>query len=86
MAWLTIWDDGGEAEDFARAATMMPGANVTRRGEAVALFFGAPELAAPALDSMLDAWKTLSKPAKGARLRRAAQQGCQRRDRAAARR
>ena len=45
---------------------MMAGANVTRRGEAVALFFGAPELAPPALDGMLDGWKTLSKPAKGA--------------------
>jgi hypothetical protein len=84
MAWLTIWDDGGEAEDFARAATMMPGANVTRRGETVALFFGAPELAPPALDGLLDAWKALSKPGKGARPRRAVPPGCQRRDRAAA--
>jgi hypothetical protein len=84
MAWLTIWDDGGEAEDFARTATMMPGANVTRRGEAVALFFGTPELAAPALDGMLDSWKAVSKPAKGARPRRAAPPGCPRRDRAAA--
>jgi len=84
LAWLTIWDDGGEAEDFARAATMMAGANVTRRGDAVALFFGAPELAPAALDGLLDNWKTLSKPAKGARPRRAAQPGCQRRDRGAA--
>ena len=84
LAWLTIWDDGGEAEDFARTAAMMTGANVTRRGEAVALFFGAPELAPAALDGMLDSWKTLSKPAKGARPRRATQPGCQRRDRAAA--
>ena len=84
MAWLTIWDDGGEAEDFARAAAMMAGASVTRRGEAVALFFGAPELAAPALGGMLDGWKALSRPAKGARPRRAPPPGCQRRDRAAA--
>jgi len=76
LLWLTIWDDGGEAEDFARTAAMVAGANVQRRGEAVALFFGAPELAAPALDSMLDAWKTLSRPAKGARPRRAAQPAC----------
>jgi len=84
MAWLTIWDDAGEADDFARAATMMAGATVTRRSEAVALFFGAPELAPRALDGMLDGWKTLSKPAKGARPRHATQPGCQRRDRAAA--
>lgn len=84
LAWMTIWDDGGEADDFARAATMMAGVSVTRRGEAVALFFGAPELAPTALDGMLDGWKTLSRPAKAARPRRAAQPGCPRRDRAAA--
>jgi hypothetical protein len=86
LLWLTIWDDGGEADDFSRAAAAVAGdANVTRRGEAVAVFFGAAELAQPALEGTLDGWKAVSKPAaKGGRPRRAAQSGCQRRDRAAA--
>jgi hypothetical protein len=85
LAWLTIWDDGGEADDFARAAAAVAGeANVLRRGEAVALFFGPPEMAPDALAAMLDGWKASTKPAKGGRPRRAAQPGCPRRDRAAA--
>jgi hypothetical protein len=86
LAWLTIWDDGGEADDFARAAAATAGgANVMRRGDAVALFLGAPELAPAALEGMLDGWKATLKPAgKGGRPRRAAQTGCPRRDRAAA--
>jgi hypothetical protein len=58
LAWLTIWDDGGEADDFARAAAAVAGeANVLRRGEAVALFSGAPELAPDALAATLDGWR-----------------------------
>ena len=84
LAWLTIWDDGGEADDFARAAAAVAGgANVMRRGEAVASFLGAPELAPAALEGMLDGWKAALKAAKGARPRRAAQPACSRRDRAA---
>jgi hypothetical protein len=85
LAWLTIWDDGGEADDFARAAAAVAGeANVQRRGEAVALWFGAPDVASAALDGMLDGWKAAVRPPKGGRPRRAAQTGCPRRDRAAA--
>ena len=86
LAWLTIWDDAGEADDFARAAATTAGAaSIMRRGEAVALFLGAPELAPAALEGMLDGWKATVKPAgRGARPRRAAQTGCPRRDRAAA--
>ena len=84
LAWLTIWDDGGEADDFARAAAAVAGgANVMRRGEAVASFLGAPELAPAALEGMLDGWKATLKAAKAARSRRAAQPACSRRDRAA---
>jgi hypothetical protein len=87
LAWLTVWDDGGEAGDFARAAAAVAGeANVMRRGEAVAAFFGAPELAPAALEAMLDGWKASTRPttARGGRPRRAAPPGCPRRDRAAA--
>jgi hypothetical protein len=88
LAWLTIWDDGGEADDFARAAAAVAGeANVMRRGEAVAAFFGAPELAPAALEATLDGWRAATaptKPPRGARPRRAAPPGCPRRDRAAA--
>ena len=83
LAWLTVWDDAGEADDFARAASSVTGGPaVLRRNEAVALFLGPPELAPTALQSTLDAWKALSKQAgKGISRRRAAQPGCQRRDR-----
>ena len=88
LAWLTVWDDGGEADDFARAAASIAGeANVQRRGEAVALFFGGPEPAPDALAAMLDGWKATTaakSTTKGGRPRRAAQPGCPRRDRAAA--
>jgi hypothetical protein len=86
LAWLTIWDDGAEAEDFARAAAAIPGTDALRRGEAVALLVGAPELAPAALAAMLDAWKSAAtvKSGKGGRPRRAAPPGCPRRDRAAA--
>ena len=87
LAWLTIWDDGGEADDFVRAAAAVAGeANVMRRGEAVAAFFGATALAPAALEAVLDGWKASTKPAtaKGGRPRRAAPPGCPRRDRAAA--
>ncbi len=130
LAWLTVWDDAAEADDFARAARQVllkmsgaVGVEVTssddrpgdrkndrrndrtndhaedrtdrwvfptpeglfalaRRGEAVALLFDAPEPAAPALDAMLEAARTVNRRA-APRPRRAAQPGCPRRDRAA---
>jgi hypothetical protein len=61
LAWLTIWDDTGEADDFARAAESAAGrANVQRRGEAVALWFGPSDLAAQALDGLLDGWRAVT--------------------------
>ena len=63
LAWLTIWDDAGEADDFARAAASVPGAAVQRRNEAVAIFLGAPDLAPAALDDMLDSWRASIKSA-----------------------
>jgi hypothetical protein len=83
LVWLTIWDDGGEAEDFARAAASISGVRAMRRKEAVALYIGSAELAPAALEGILDGWTGLSRPAKGSSRRRAAQPGCQRRDRAA---
>jgi hypothetical protein len=60
LAWLTIWDDTGEADDFARAAESAAGAaNVQRRGGAVALWFGPPEVAAQALDGLLEGWRAV---------------------------
>lgn len=59
LAWLTVWDDGGEADDFARAAGAVAGeANVQRRGDAVALWFGPPDLAGAALAGLLEGWRT----------------------------
>lgn len=85
LAWLTVWDDAGEADDFARAAEeVLAAAAVARRNQAVALFFGPRELAPAALDGMLDAWRASTTPKKGARPRRVAQPSCQRRDRTAA--
>jgi hypothetical protein len=84
LAWLTVWDDRGEADDFSRAAAAAAGeANVQRRGDAVALWFGPAEPAAQALGGLLDGWRTRP-PGKGGPRRRAAQPGCRRRDRAAA--
>jgi hypothetical protein len=85
LVWLTIWDDGGEADDFARAAESVagPGA-VMRRGEAVALFLGPADLAQAALETTLDGWRASRPAARGARPRRAAPPGCPRRDRAEA--
>jgi hypothetical protein len=85
LVWMTIWDDGGEADDFARAAESVagPGA-VMRRGEAVALFLGPPDLAQPTLETTLDGWKASRPAGRGARPRRAAPSDCPRRDRAAA--
>lgn len=97
LAWLTVWDDAGEAEDFARAAAQViaaqviaPQAGVTaldRRGEAVALLFGAPAPAAPALDEMLDGWRRRQTASRrsATRPRHGAPPGCRRRDRAAGR-
>jgi hypothetical protein len=53
-----------------------------RRGDAVALFLGPPELAQAALDSTLDAWSAAAKIRKGSSRRRATPPGCPRRDRA----
>ena len=59
LAWLTVWDDSAEADDFAHAASAVAGdANVQRRGEAVALWFGPPDAAAAALDGMLEGWRS----------------------------
>jgi hypothetical protein len=142
LAWLTVWDDSGEAEDFARAArqvlaaqtrstpatsaqaTIAPsggtgGGSATgsrlgprapsraalppderavftspegiyaldRRGETVALLFGAPAPGVPTLDEMLDRWRTRQAASRRAatRPRHAAPPGCPRRDRAAGR-
>ncbi|HEY5090348.1 MAG TPA: hypothetical protein VIK30_10265 [Polyangia bacterium] len=97
LAWLTVWDDAGEAEDFARAAAQViaaqvltPQAGVTaldRRGETVALLFGAPAPAAPALDEMLDGWRRRQTASRRSapRPRHGAPPGCRRRDRAAGR-
>ena len=57
FAWLTIWDDGAEAEDFTRAATAAGVHAVARRQEAVALLLGVPDPEAiPILAAMLDGW------------------------------
>ena len=58
LAWLTVWDDSGEADEFARAAEAVAGdAHVQRRGEAVALFLGPPDLAPAALEGTLESWR-----------------------------
>ena len=97
LAWLTVWDDAGEAEDFARAAAQLIAAQVAatpagvtaleRRGEAVALLFGAPAPAAPALDEMLEGWGRRQAASRRAatRPRHGAPPGCRRRDRGAGR-
>jgi hypothetical protein len=92
LAWLTVWDDPGEAEELARAAASLArGPAVARRDEAVALLFNGsdPTPAPPELQQMLDAWArqkaataAKAKRTKGGPPRRAAQPGCPRRDRA----
>jgi hypothetical protein len=86
VAWLTVWDDPGEAEEFARAATgLHKHVTVARRDEAVALLFGAADLP---IEPVLDGWSrqkataVKAKRPKGGPPRRAAQPGCPRRDRA----
>ncbi|HEY7372894.1 MAG TPA: hypothetical protein VIF57_12080, partial [Polyangia bacterium] len=72
LAWLTVWDDAGEADDFARAATAVAGdGGVQRRGEVVALWFGPPDAAAAALDAMLDGWRAATSKGPHAHARRA---------------
>jgi hypothetical protein len=119
LAWLTVWDDSGEAEDFARAARQVlsvqttsapatggeavpPAATaderavfssagglyaVERRGETVALLFGAPATATSALDEMIGRWRIQQAASRRAAShpRHAAPPGCPRRDRAAGR-
>jgi hypothetical protein len=119
LAWLTVWDDSGEAEDFARAARQVlsaqtaaapapaagaaaptPAADeravfssadglyaVERRGETVALLFGAPATATSALDEMIGRWRIRQAASRRAanHPRHAAPPGCPRRDRAAGR-
>jgi antitoxin (DNA-binding transcriptional repressor) of toxin-antitoxin stability system len=83
FAWLTLWDDGAEAEDFARAAEAAGVHTVARRGEAVALLLGVPEPDATAtLAGMLDGWRREQAAARkaAARARRGASAGCARRD------
>jgi hypothetical protein len=57
LAWLTVWDDAGEAEDFARAAERAGVKDLARRGEAVALLFGVLDDPPAALSDMLDGWR-----------------------------
>jgi hypothetical protein len=57
LAWLTVWDDAVEAEDFARAAESAGVKDLARRGEAVALLFGVVDDPPAALSDMLDAWR-----------------------------
>jgi hypothetical protein len=56
LAWLTIWDDPADADDFARAAAPIAGVVLERRGEAVALLIGGDD-AGPVVTKMLDAWR-----------------------------
>jgi hypothetical protein len=85
LVWLTIWDDSGEADDFAHAAESVAGTgSLLRRGEAVALFLGPPDLAQAALEATLDGWKASRPAGRGARPRRGAPPDCPRRDRATA--
>jgi hypothetical protein len=84
LAWLTVWDDGAEAEDFARAAAAAGVHALARRGEAVALLLGVTDDAKPALGEMLDGWQLQNKRRRGGSPRRQAQPVCPRRDRAAA--
>jgi hypothetical protein len=65
LAWLTVWDDAGEADDFARAAAAVAGdASVQRRDEAVALWFGPADPAPEALVGMLDGWRAVTAKAR----------------------
>jgi hypothetical protein len=83
LAWLTIWDDGAEAEDFERAALAMGVHAVARRGDAVALLLGVPEPeATPVLAAMLDGWRRQQTPTRkaSARARKAAPATCSRRE------
>jgi hypothetical protein len=83
FAWLTLWDDGAEAEDFARAAEATGVHTVARRAEAVALVLGVPEPeATAALAGMLDGWRRQQAVARkaAARARRGTPAGCARLD------
>lgn len=83
FAWLTLWDDGAEAEDFARAADAAGVHTVARRAEAVALVLGVPEPdATAALAGMLDGWRREQAVARkaAARARRGTPAGCAHRD------
>lgn len=65
LAWLTVWDDAAEADDFARAAAAVAGdANAQRRGDAVALWFGPADPAPLALAGMLDGWRRATAEAR----------------------
>jgi hypothetical protein len=88
LAWLTVWDDGAEADDFARAAAaaVKPGAGaVLRRAEAVAIVLGPADVASTAASTLVDRWTRPQEVNRrgGARPRHAAPPGCPRRDRAA---
>ena len=88
IIWLTVWDDPGEADDFASSAAGAFGAPaVSRRDEAVALAFGlGANDARAALDQTIDGWTRQTRLSRraGSRPRRAAPTGCPRRDRGAA--
>jgi hypothetical protein len=57
VVWLTVWDDPAEADDFARAATPIPGLVLERRAEAVALVLGGGETAPTVVTTLLDGWR-----------------------------
>src|SRR5262249_5893443 len=57
LAWLTVWDDASDAEDFARAATIAGVKALARRGDAVALMLRTTEDSPSALAEMLDGWQ-----------------------------
>ncbi len=82
LAWLTVWDDGAEAADFARAASAAGVRAVARRGEAVALLLGTDDDSPSALAEMLDGWHQQQTAARKAarRRRRGADPGCPRRE------
>jgi hypothetical protein len=57
LVWLTLWDDGAEAEDFAHAAAATGVHTIARRAEAVAIVLGLPDADATAvLAETLDRW------------------------------
>ena len=83
FAWLTIWDDGAEAEDFERAAIAAGVHTVARRAEAVGMLLGVHEPeATPVLAAMLETWHRQEAAARkaAAKSRKGAHPSCARGD------